>query len=340
MNEQIAAKQIEKPAILFVGHGSRDVEAVEEFYQLAEHFRERFPDRLIETGFLEFVRPIIAEGVEKLVAQGAKEILAIPGMLMAGGHAKNDIPSEINALQKQFGIKITYGAELGVHANMLQAARARIEKAEETLKQRLQDKAYDRKDTLLVVVGRGASDADANSNICKITRFLEEGMGFGWATTCYSGVTTPLVPDCLDRAHGLGFKQVIVFPYFLFTGRLVKKIVSWANEYADAHPDVMLVNAPHLNDHEQVINTFVEKLKEIEAGDPNMNCQLCQYRVQIVGAEHKVGAVQESHHHHVQGIGTDADHHHHHEHSHIHSHSHSHRQHDHAHISEPAEGKE
>lgn len=324
----------DKPAILFVGHGSRDVDAVEEFYQLAEHFRQRFPDRLVETGFLEFVRPIISEGVEKLVKKGAKHIYAIPGMLMAGGHAKNDIPSELNALQKEYGVKIEYGAELGVDAKMIQAASARIEQAEEEMKQRIQGE-YKREDTLLLVVGRGASDADANSNICKITRFLEEGMGFGWATTAYSGVTTPLLPDCLERAHGLGFKQVIIFPYFMFTGRLVKKIYQWADEYAKAHSDVTVVKAPYLNDHVKVIDTFVQKLEEIEAGNPNMNCQLCQYRVQIVGAEHKVGAVQESHHHHVQGIGTDADHHHHHHshshsHSHGHSHSHSHN-HDHHH---------
>jgi len=207
----------------------------------------------------------------------------------------------------------------------MQAAQARIEEAEEQMKQQV-GASYDRKDTLLVVVGRGASDADANSNISKITRFLEEGMGFGWATTCYSGVTTPLVPDCLARAHGLGFKQVIVFPYFLFTGRLVKKIYAWVDEYAQAHPDVTVIKAPYLNDHPKVIDTFVEKLEEIENGNPNMNCQLCQYRVQIVGAEHKVGTPQEGHHHHVQGIGTDADHH-----SHDHSHSHSHAHHHHSH---------
>lgn len=328
------------PAILFVGHGSRDVEAVDEFYQLAAHFRQRFPERLVETGFLEFVRPIIAEGVAKLVARGATHIQAIPGMLMAGGHAKNDIPSELNALQQEYGVTIEYGAELGVNARMLQAAQARIEEAEVTMQQRIAGE-YSRKDTLLVVVGRGASDADANSNICKITRFLEEGMGFGWATTAYSGVTTPLLPDCLARAHGLGFKQVIVFPYFLFTGRLVKKIYAWADAYAAAHPQVTVVNAPYLNDHPRVIDTFAEKLAEIAAGSANMNCQLCQYRVQIVGAEHKVGQVQQGHHHHVQGIGTDADHTHshahhgHHDHQNHHDHHNHHGPHGHDHTPAP-----
>ncbi len=325
MTEIIAKEETQKPAILFVGHGSRDNEAVEEFYQLAGHFRKRFPDRLVETGFLEFAKPIIADGIEALKSQGATQIQAIPGMLMAGGHAKNDIPSELNALQQEYDISIEYGTELGVDAKMVQAAQARIEESEVELASRI-DTEYKREETLLVVVGRGASDADANSNIAKITRILEEGMGFGWATTCFSGVTTPLVPDCLERAHGLGFKQVIVFPYFLFTGRLVKKIYQWADDYAEKYPDVTVVKAPYLNDHPKVIDTFVEKFEQISAGNPNMNCQLCQYRVQIVGSEHKVGTPQESHHHHVQGIGTDG---HSHDHSHGHSHSHSHSHHEH-----------
>jgi len=324
MTELIMKTDTDKPAILFVGHGSRDNDAVEEFHQLAGHFRKRFPERLVETGFLEFAKPIIADGIEALKAKGATQIQAIPGMLMAGGHAKNDIPSELNALQQEYDISIEYGTELGVNAKMVQAAQARIEESEVELKKLLNSTStteYKREDTLLVVVGRGASDADANSNIAKITRILEEGMGFGWATTCFSGVTTPLVPDCLERAHGLGFKQVIIFPYFLFTGRLVKKIYQWADDYAEKYPDVAVVKAPYLNDHPKVIDTFVERFEQISAGNPNMNCQLCQYRVQIVGAEHKVGTPQESHHHHVQGIGTDG---HSHSHSHDHSHSHSH----------------
>ena len=86
----------QKPALLVVGHGSRDVDAVEEFHQLAKHFQEKYPDRLCATGFLEFARPVIADGLHKLVEAGATKITAVPGMLMAAGHAKNDIPSELN----------------------------------------------------------------------------------------------------------------------------------------------------------------------------------------------------------------------------------------------------
>ena len=62
-------------------------------------------------------------------------------------------------------------------------------------------------ETLLVVVGRGSSDPDANSNVTKITRMLVEGFGFGWGETVYSGVTFPLVEPGLRQLTNLGFKH-------------------------------------------------------------------------------------------------------------------------------------
>jgi sirohydrochlorin cobaltochelatase len=67
-------------------------------------------------------------------------------------------------------------------------------------------------ETLLVVVGRGSSDPDANSNVSKVTRMLVEGLGFGWGETVYSGVTFPLVEPGLRHAVRLGFRRIVVFP--------------------------------------------------------------------------------------------------------------------------------
>ena len=41
-------------------------------------------------------RPIIRDGLDRLSRRGATHILAVPGMLFAAGHAKNDIPSVLN----------------------------------------------------------------------------------------------------------------------------------------------------------------------------------------------------------------------------------------------------
>ncbi len=144
-------------------------------------------------------------------------------------------------------------------------------------------------ETLLVVVGRGASDPDANSNVSKVTRLLWEGFGFGWAETAYSGVTFPLVEPALEHAAKLGYRRIVVFPYFLFTGILVQRIYDATDAVAKRHPGIQFVKAPYLNDHPLVIDTFEERIDQILTGDTAMNCQMCKYRTQVLGFEAEVG---------------------------------------------------
>jgi sirohydrochlorin cobaltochelatase len=156
-------------------------------------------------------------------------------------------------------------------------------------------------------------------------------MGFGWCEVAYSGVTFPLVGPGLEHAVKLGYRRIIVFPYFLFTGILVKRIYSITDAMAEKHPEIEFLKAQYLNDHPLVLDTFAERVKEILVGENKMNCSLCKYREQVLGFEPEVGRKQESHHHHVEGIGTDADHDHHdHDHGHDHGHDHDH-DHDHGH---------
>jgi len=128
-------------------------------------------------------------------------------------------------------------------------------------------------------------------------------MGFGWGETAYSGVTFPLVESALEHVSRLGYKRIIVFPYFLFTGVLVKRIYSSTDEVAARHPDIQFVKAPYLNDHPLVLDAFQDRVTEIIEGAALMNCQMCKYREQVLGFEASVGQPQESHHHHVEGIG-------------------------------------
>src|SRR5207237_10120613 len=124
------------------------------------------------------------------------------------------------------GIEVKLRRDLAIDPKLLAAAADRIASV-----------APDgREDSVLVVVGRGTNDPDANSNISKITRMLWEGMGFGWGETAYSGVAHPRVDAALDRAARLGFRRIVVFPYFLFTGVLVKRIYAQTERAAASFP--------------------------------------------------------------------------------------------------------
>jgi sirohydrochlorin cobaltochelatase len=288
-----------KTGVLVCGHGSRDAEAVREFEIVAAALRPRFPDYDFATGYLEFATPNIRDGLAELVARGARRIYALPGMLFAASHVKNDLPWEMNSfIAANPGIDVRLGRDLAIDAKLLTAAADRVAEAA----------PGDRSDSLLVVVGRGTNDPDANSNISKISRMLWEGLGFGWAEVAYSGVAHPRVDAALDRAVRLGFRRIVVFPYFLFTGILVKRIYAETDAAAARHPGIAFVKAPYLRDHPALLDAFVERVAEIEEGSPAMNCQLCKYRAQIIGYEADAGAPQRAHHHHVRG----GDGHHHH----------------------------
>ena len=187
---------------------------------------------------------------------------------------------------------------------MISAAAHRINEAVEQADR--SGETVKREETCLVVIGRGASDPDANSNVSKIARMLWEGLGFGWCETGYSGVTFPLVEPCLEHVAKLGYRRVVVFPYFLFSGILVDRIYGFTDRVAKRHPGIEFVKAGYLNDHPDVIATFAERATEILDGNTAMNCSLCKYRTQVLGFESEVGLPQESHHHHVEGQGASA----------------------------------
>jgi len=308
-------------AVMVCGHGSRDEGAITEFERLGRALRARLPAHDVETGYLEFARPIIRDGLDALKRRGARRIIAVPGMLFAAAHVKNDLPWEINSFAAANPeIEVRFGRELAIEPKLLRAAADRIAEAE-----RAAAPMASRDQTLLVVVGRGTNDPDANSNIAKVARFLWEGMGFGWAEVAYSGVAYPRVEPALRRALRLGFSRIIVFPYFLFTGVLVKRIYDETDAVTADHADIQFLKAPYLNDHPLVLDCFAERVTEAAESAPAMNCQLCKYREQIIGYESSAGAPQEAHHHHVRGIGTDGDQH---RHDHDHSHGHDHPHHD------------
>ena len=72
-----------KTAVMVCGHGSRDAGAIREFERLAGALKARFPGHDVETGYLEFARPIIREGLDALKRRGARRIVAgqMPSMI-------------------------------------------------------------------------------------------------------------------------------------------------------------------------------------------------------------------------------------------------------------------
>ncbi len=278
-----------RPALLIVGHGTKSDAGVAQFQELVERTAKTAPYADVEGGFLELAPPPIQDAVARLVAQGHRTIDVVPLVLVGAGHSKGDIPAALAREELRHpGLAFRYGRPLGPHPLLL-----------DDLAERLADVVpqQDWAGTAVVLVGRGATDPDANSEVAKVARLLLEGRGIGTVETGFISLAKPSVPEALERARLLGYTRVVVLPYFLFAGVLPDRIVAQADAWAEAHPDVDVRLAGLIGPGERLARLVLERWTEISGGDLRMNCDTCAYRVALPGFQDKLGAPQTPHDH-------------------------------------------
>ncbi|MCL4303065.1 MAG: sirohydrochlorin chelatase [Anaerolineae bacterium] len=297
-------------ALLLIGHGSRDAEAITEY----NHFADTLAGRLqipVYPCFLEFADPPIVEGIRACVEAGARRVVALPLFLGPAGHQKNDVPAILNWAKTQWPqVQFKYGVPLGAQPQIISVLAQRA--AEAIAGSRVDIPAAE---TALLVVGRGSRDPDSNSEVYKIARLLWEGRYYGWVESAFYSLTTPTVPAALERCLRLGARRVVVLPYLLFTGAIYQRMGDQARAVQTAQPDAEILVAEHLSEHPEVIEAVVYRYQEVLEGTASMTCDLCKYRHRLAGFEDEYGLAQVSDHHHgLRGV------------PHTHSHPHSHGQ--------------
>lgn len=285
-----------KKGILLCGHGSRTKSGTESFKELVGLLKARYTEYEVDYGFLEFNHPVYEAAVERMYERGIREIYALPVILFAGSHAKNDIPYEMNTIAKNYNdLTIKMGRHLGVNTFLVELAQKRIQERVAELS------PLPLRETCLMVVGRGTTDPDANSDVHKLACMVGEGMGFGFTTVAYSGTAYPTVSESLELIGRMQFKRTLAVPFFFFTGVLLQRIFKQVEEYnASAENEYVYTDA--FGTDELILQAFDERLDEAINGTGNMNCQLCKYRKQIVGFEEEQGKEQIGHHLNVKGV--------------------------------------
>ncbi|RBW67889.1 sirohydrochlorin chelatase [Bacillus taeanensis] len=283
-------------AVLLVGHGSRDPEGNEQVRQMIDELKPQLDSELlVETCFLEFEKPTIDQGIQTCIERGAAHVYVIPLMLLGAGHSKIHIPAAIDeAKQKYPEISFTYGRPFGIHEETIEICKSRLEEVGENLKE------HDA-DTAVLLLGRGGSDQDANSDLYKITRLLWENIHYKYVEPAFMGVTDPLIKEGVERCVKLGAKKIVILPYFLFTGILIKRLENMIETFEQEHPGIEFKLAGYFGFHPRLQTIIKDRIKEALQGDVKMNCDTCVYRIEAM--EH-------------------IDHHHHHDHDHHHDHEH------------------
>lgn len=300
---QLSPLPLPRP-LLMVGHGTRDAQGRQTFIDFVESYQALDSSRLVIPCFLELTEPTIQQGVDRCVAQGYTEFSVLPVLLFAARHNKFDVTNELDrARERHPQIKFHYGRHFGITPGILDLWRDRLAQLDTP-----QHNPHNipRSETVLLFVGRGSSDPDANGDVYKLARILWEGSGYHTVETCFIGITHPRLEEGFRRARLYDPKRIIVLPYFLFTGVLVKKIFDITAQQQEQYPDISMMCLPEMGVAPQLFQVVREREIETQLGQVQMNCEMCKFRLAALNGE---GA-----HHHP----------HHHDHSHPHNHDHDH----------------
>ncbi|GAA3724949.1 sirohydrochlorin chelatase [Salinactinospora qingdaonensis] len=291
-----------KPPLLLVGHGTRDPKGVADFNDFVGRLRGRLDDRDVSGGFIELSPPPLTDAVGDLYQRGHQRVVAVPMMLVAAGHAKGDIPGALaREKERHTGFDYAYGRPLGPHPTLLRLLAERIDEVLGTTPESDHTADAATSETAVLLVGRGSTDPDANAEVCKVARLLQEGhakqRGVGFVEPAFISLAWPSVPEGLERIRRLGARRIVVLPYFLFSGVLPDRVVDQSHEFAAQHTDLDVRCAPVIGDCDGLADMITERYDEALAGDIRMNCDTCVYRIALPGFEDKVGMVQTPHHH-------------------------------------------
>lgn len=322
-----------KDTILLVGHGSRAVEGNDEILQFAEQWRARQPGWRIEVCFIEFAEVLLSAGLNR-AAEGSDRVLVVPLILNAAGHVRVDVPLAIKAAQKRHpGVSFLYAPHLGAGEPFLRILKRNLRQAMLSLD------VPDPESTGVILLGRGSSDRLANGEVAKMARWLWELGDHQLVDIAFTGITFPRLEKAVQRQVMLGMTQIIVLPYYLFTGTLIQRIERQMGHLARQYPQVRFAHAPYLGFEPEVFELVTQRVRDMQQGTPGSVVDLDllmmpdPFKAEAGHHHHHHHHEHDHGHHHDGGHGHDHAHHHGHHHHHEHDdcgHHHGHN-HDHAH---------
>lgn len=270
-------------AVVLVGHGSRVREANDAFLSFADLFATRSGLR-VEPAFVELAEPRLPNALERAARSGLRDVAVLPFVFFSAGHVKSDIPLHIEAARGRHpGVRFAQATPIGLHPTIPEILEERLRRAEESMPER------SRSETAVLLVGRGSSDPDANSDLAKLGRLFWEGRGFLAVENAFCGVAPPPVPEGLRRLARLRPRRLVVLPYLFFAGVLEERLRRDAAEFRRSHPWIEVRVAPPIGAEPRLVEILLDRCREALSGTAAMTCDLCKYKVRLAGFEDDVG---------------------------------------------------
>ncbi|MCA9142902.1 MAG: sirohydrochlorin chelatase [Planctomycetaceae bacterium] len=250
------------PAMLLVGHGTRDERGAAEFLATAKRISALVPEVAVEAGFLELAEPSIEAALERLVARGVGEVVVVPLLLFAAGHAKQDIPNDVAVAASRFShLRIKQAEPLGCAEKVLAASAERFQLALPA------NDSESRTNVALIMVSRGTSDVSAIADVHRFVELRQRLTPVAYATTAFMAVAEPSVTTALDAVSRSPYQCVMVQPHLLFQGQLTSDLREMVNMKQAECPTKQWLLADHLGPCDLIAQAAIDRFRATRSMD-------------------------------------------------------------------------
>lgn len=234
------------PALVVVGHGSRDPRALSTVRALLDRVRELRPGLPVHLGHIELNAPLLTDTLAHLDATDTADAVLVPLLLSRGYHVKRDIPETAAAAR----VRTRVAAPLGPHPLLVDALHARLVEAG----WRDPETEDERRTSAVVLAAAGSRDPDSAVDTGRTARLLSARLGVP-VVPAYATTSAPTVPKAIQALTARGRHRIAVASYFTAPGR-------FATESAQAAP--WLASAP-LGTHEAMARLVLHRYDQARA---------------------------------------------------------------------------
>ncbi|MFF2811241.1 sirohydrochlorin chelatase [Streptomyces sp. NPDC058000] len=212
-----------RPTLLVIAHGSRDPRHAATVTALRARVRKLRPGLRVEVGYLDFNAPRVPRVLERLSADGVRNVVALPLLLTRAFHAKSDIPAVLREAAARLPLLTVHQAEvLGPSLLLTGALERRLEEAGL--------RPDDHRSTGVVLASAGSSDPEAIAVIAEIAREWRRTAQWCAVRPAFASASLPRTADAVRALRAEGIQRVAVAPYVIAPGFLPDRIAAGARE--------------------------------------------------------------------------------------------------------------
>ena len=113
--------------------------------------------------------------------------------------------------------------------------------------------------TLLLMVGRGSNEAEANAEFARFARLRWERDPVDWLETCFVALARPTLDEGLRVAAALPCERIVVQPHLIFSGELLQGIRAAVVEAQVRFPERQWVVTEHLGADELLVRALLSR---------------------------------------------------------------------------------